>query len=215
MQDSHLYYHQRKLQFVSALEDWSDGKGLSPEDLIYLHLGYASDYLGFTVTGNSDSQILRFQEATRSLNQDWGLSWIVYLINDGVVRTLSDFAGLYAFDPILPTKPYINALLDWARPSYLTNFPCTGDIMVLKRGDYDFDCGFVSEVSLKTRRLVTFEADSKARGAKLRGVNEIHRNMSKVKGELFFIDMRLVYQDFLQGAQKTARAHDLEAISQG
>lgn len=214
MQDSHLYYHQRKIQFVSALEDWSPSESLSPEDLIYLHLGYASDYLGFTVTGNSDPQILRFQEATRSLNQGWALSWIVYLVNDGVVRTMSDFAGLYAFDPILPTKPYINALLRWAAPKYTTSFPCSGDVMILKRDDFDFDCGFVSEVNLKSKRLVTLEADTKARGQKLRGVNEITRNMSKVKGELTFIDMRLVYQDFLSEAQKTARLHDVEVISQ-
>jgi hypothetical protein len=174
-------FNKQRALFVEDIYRIVDqGSILKSEDLIEHQRKLAAPFIGFRETKVFDGPVVDvFQNYTRSQGLPWGVSFIVYTVNFGVIETLVSDIGIPIQHP-LPNTPFV---FDLKRlPS--TEFPLAGDILV---GE---DCAwFISRSQGQDILGIGMFQKGKKHG--------IYEKILPRSEEDYIIDMGKVYKDFL------------------
>ena len=185
-------------EFAEKLDGFSGQKHrLSARDLIDQQMEFARVF----VDNTSEDEIQKIQEYTRALGHPWAVSFLVYIINEGIVQTLSKMASVIRFPDIFPVTPSARILKTWGS-AFVTKEPYTGDIVLAE--DY---AGVIVSSNHKRQTLKMIGGDVRKlvkteSGKKMTvGVFEISRGYND---EVVFLDMQKMYDDFLKKARQQA-----------
>lgn len=213
-----LKYQKEKVKIYGDLVDLSlKGQRLTPEFLIETQIRLASVFEGVRETGdNIGVEVEIFQNYTHTPKQPYCVSFPVYVVNNGVIDSLSQSGGIH-FPYVLPKVASAKALYDWAdrgiiiadqtgkeisRESVITSVPRRGDIAIWRHGTTNKGhVGMVLSVNVFDKTFESLEANTNPEGSREGdGIYIRTRDLSKVKQVLKekmwlrgFIDMHKLY----------------------